>query len=303
MVKKQITLAQAISGHLQYSRLHHSPNTTADYNNTFKHLKKYLDPETPLTDITEDDIADFLIHMRETPYNARRGVTAGANKPRHRRPKTMQNMHTALGALWAWATSRHYTDDNIMTRVPRPKTNPEPITPLTTKQVQDLMRSVAELRHSGGVPVFNATRPCAQRDLAIIALLIEGMLRASELTNLRLRHLNLTANGGTVHIDLGKNSKSRTVPFGRRCGRVLADYLVVRDDPRPDSYLFLPDRVVNGAQQLTRDAIYNMIKRAGDRAGFDCWPHLLRTTGACLAIRNGISPRNLQIINVLTTTH
>lgn len=313
MAKKNrptITLEQATTGHLNHTRAHHSPNTAKDYANTFKHLLEFMDGQTLLQDITEDDLQEFLHHMRETPYNTRRGIVASAQTPsaqklKYRRPKTMQNMHTGLSALFTWATKRGYIQENPVKLLPRPRANPEPITPLTTADIKKIFRACIESDTYHNNPLVTNYRITAERDKAIIALLLECMLRASELASLRRQHITITANGGTVHVDLGKNSKSRTVPFGRTCANTLRDYLVTQPNMPADAPFFVAERPDVAGNALSRDAVYTLVKRIGQRAGVDCWPHLLRTTGACLAIRNGISPRHLQIImghSHITTT-
>jgi integrase/recombinase XerD len=69
-----------------------------------------------------------------------------------------------------------------------------------------------------------------------------------------------------------------------------------------DAPLFVSERT---GKRISRDAVWKMVNRAGVRAKLHVFPHRLRTTGACLAVRNGVSAFQLKALmghsNIRTT--
>lgn len=311
--RPDIDLKQAVDGHLRHVRATWSVNTLNDYTHTHALLLGFFGDEPPsFRAIYEEDIEAFLTAMRETPINRQRGAAAvEAPRQSFRKPKTLQNIHTALSSLWAWGVDRGYVEENIISRVARPKVQEEPVVPLSNGDLLRLFGACLETAPYRNKPLrVTNYRPTADRDRVVIALLTECMLRVSELSELRRRDVTIGRGGnGVVWVELGKGGKSRSVPFGRECARILDDYLTAAPKMAPDD-LFIQDlstraRGQNKGKGLERKAILQLVRRIGRRAGVDVHPHLLRTTGACMAIRNGISPRVLQVLmghsNIATT--
>lgn len=127
----------------------------------------------------------------------------------------------------------------------------------------------------------------ASRDEAILRLLFDLALRASELVSLDLEDLDLER--GTIAITAkGKAQKALlSVPDGSKMA--LARWLDVRgSDPGP---LFLNfDRAKKG-KRLTRGGLYELVRKFGFKIGIETRPHGLRhlsITEACkLAQANG----------------
>ena len=80
-------------------------------------------------------------------------------------------------------------------------------------------------------------RPTALRDRAIIFLLVDTGLRASELCDLRLRQVDLKSHRIVV---MGKGRKERTLPIAPRTAQALWRYLSTRNDTGRDTVTCSP---------------------------------------------------------------
>ncbi len=147
-------------------------------------------------------------------------------------------------------------EDNPITWVTAPK-KPQPILPsLTKEQVESLFYATPSLK-----------------DKAIIALFTESGLRLSELTNVRLRHIDWANR--TVKT-LGKGNKEGYAPFGSASERYLRAWL---DE-------FQPNR--GNIWGLNKWGIVSMLNRLQEKTGLPCNPHTFRRTFACLLRKQGV---------------
>ena len=88
---------------------------------------------------------------------------------------------------------------------------------MTEEETNNLLDRAAEGARNG--------EPMLKRDRAILELLYASGLRVSELVGLDLRNVNF---GDGMVLVRGKGRKERIVPFGRKAGAALSDYLPVR---------------------------------------------------------------------------
>jgi integrase/recombinase XerD len=126
------------------------------------------------------------------------------------------------------------------------------------------------------------------RDRAIIELLYGSGLRVSEAANLEVRHLNL--NQGSVRC-MGKGSKERIVPLGRKAIIALQEHLGQRISNR-NQPVFLDLK----GNKLSRLVIWQVVKRLARRAAItkDLSPHTLRHSFATHLLENGADIRVVQ---------
>lgn len=168
----------------------------------------------------------------------------------------------------------------------------------------DLLRACEESEPWKNKPLTRHYRQTAARDRAIIGLLVETAIRAAELVKLRIRDVTFNQRGGQLMIHEGKGGKSRWVPFSRRCAKYLNDWLLTRDQYKDTDPLFINQRR-NAGLPMTRQVVARNLKRIGKKVNVQVTPHRLRTTAACLMVRNGMSAWELQRImghSDITTT-
>jgi integrase/recombinase XerD len=137
------------------------------------------------------------------------------------------------------------------------------------------------------------SEPLALRDRALLELMYACGLRVSEAVGLEARDVDLKE--GMLRA-LGKGSKERIVPVGRRAVGALERYLE-RGRPalvraRVESSLFVNHR----GTRLTRQGVYKIIQSYARSAGLAerMTPHTLRHTFATHLLAGGCDLRSLQ---------
>jgi hypothetical protein len=201
---KQLTLSQAtacpavsgIEGFLLEKQAQHlSPHTVADYTNAFRKLQAYLDTDVPFTGITTDQIRGFLgdLFTPRAPNGVARRPEKGLSN------KTILNIHTALSALWTWAVAEGIVSQHLLRQIPRPKPEKRAITPYSEENIKTLLangeRSRAYTRPGKRTcdhAVATALRNRRAHECAIILLLLDTGVRASELCGLKIKDADLT---------------------------------------------------------------------------------------------------------------
>lgn len=127
------------------------------------------------------------------------------------------------------------------------------------------------------------------RDRAILETLYSCGIRVSELTGLNVGGVDL--DGKTVRV-LGKGGKERIVPLGSQAAQALEAYLSARNDPSPETPLFLNAR----GGRLTRRSVARIIDRYILHLATmkKVSPHTLRHTFATHLLEGGADLRAIQ---------
>jgi integrase/recombinase XerD len=130
------------------------------------------------------------------------------------------------------------------------------------------------------------------RDVAMLELLYAAGLRASELCDLELNHVNLDV--GCVRA-LGKGMKERIVPLGKPAIEAMRQYLMLCRPglvKKPSDMLFLS----RTGRPLDRNALWRFIEKQAKRSGLygRVSPHVLRHCFATHLIGGGADLRVVQ---------
>ena len=153
--------------------------------------------------------------------------------------------------------------------------------------------SVAEV--SQILATSETSKPLLLRDQAMLNLLYASGLRVSELVNLPLAALNLTA--GHVRI-FGKGAKERLVPIGDVARETLKNYLEIGRPlllkKKRSEFLFLTRSV----KPMTRLRFWQIVQQTVFNAGIDkkVSPHTLRHSFATHLLEHGADLRAVQIM-------
>ena len=215
--------------------------------------------------ITHEQISDYLAHRK------RAGLSAGS----------LKLVVVALKIFFRWLHARKRVPHDVTEFLPLPRT--ERYLPETLNEVQ--MEQLLE-----AVPRGTSH---AQRDRAMLELLYASGLRVSELTHLRIEHLDLDARIVRV---TGKGNKMRLVPVGAKACGAIAEYL--REERpqfvrrRTGSELFLSAR----GSKLTTTRVWQIVRAIAKSAGLETnvYPHLLRHSFATHLLGNGADLRIIQ---------
>lgn len=114
------------------------------------------------------------------------------------------------------------------------------------------------------------------RDRAILLVLLDTLIRVSELVGLDAEDVDL--DEGILRV-MGKGRKERDVPFGRATAHALRRYRGLVEDLRPGDPFF----ITRYGRRTSRWAVQQMMADCGRAARIDgvrCSPHTLRHTGA-----------------------
>lgn len=138
----------------------------------------------------------------------------------------------------------------------------------------------------------NLRRQDGIRDRAILELFYATGMRVSELARLKVEDLNLEA--GFLKC-VGKGSKERIIPVGRKCKEALERYLArarIESAPGSQSFLF-PGQ---GGGGMRRETFWQIIRRYARRAGISkkISPHTLRHSFATHLLERGADLRVVQ---------
>ncbi len=165
--------------------------------------------------MTASDLAHFRQHL---------------SRDRGMKPASVNRKLEALRRFCRWAHAARKLRINVaaglkLKRVPR-GTRPKG---LAASEVQALLRVAGQSRRS-----------LAQRNYALVQLLLQAGLRVSEAAALRIGDLEIRERHGKVHIR-GKGEKERDVPLNATARRALQNYLDERRDAGADAPVFLSE--------------------------------------------------------------
>ncbi len=171
-----------------------------------------------------------------------------------------------------------------MLSIKAPKALPAVVDPLSRDEITRILKACDQMRpaQTVGRVSFTMQRDQALRDRAIVLVLLDSGLRASELGNLTVGDVDLAS--GKITVTLGKGAKDRIAYLGKATRRILWRYLASRSKPRSDEPLF----VTRDGHFMTPNRLDQLFDHLGERAEVaKLHPHRLRHTFATEFLRNG----------------
>ena len=200
-----------------------------------------------------------------------------------RRPVSKRTVNTYYGhlkTLLRWIVCEGDLPSSPMATIAVPKSRDDQVNPFSDAQVKALLAAARRSQHP-------------RRDEALLLLLFDTGLRASEVCGLQLSDVDMQAKRCRI---LGKGEKHRGMPFGRTTAQAIWKYL--REEPRePTAPVFLSDRGTRAGAPLTRWGVRQIVERLGKSAHMEsvrCSPHTFRHTFAVSFLRNGGNVFTLQ---------
>lgn len=273
-------LSQTVAGFVLFRSTDLAQNTLTGYRHIFAKLQTHLaDPD--IATITATDIVQYLDYLATTPQPMG-GVARRPPRPLSR--KSRLNVHAALSSLFTWAVSEGYAPENIMRHVPRPRPEQRAILPFTREDILALLDAADKITYTRQEKLVHAARQTAIRDRAIIALLLDTGMRASELCHATVGDLDLKNNRLRV---MGKGSKERVLMIDTRTAKAVWRYLTEYRAGAPDSAPLFTNHGTDD-EPLTRRNLITLLHRIGSAAGVrGCHPHKFRHTFAINFLKNG----------------
>jgi len=242
--------------------------------------------------IAPNDLTRYFAYLRGDYTPRRQG---GNDAPLS--GSTLQNHWKAIRRFFRWAEEELNLKSRPDTRLKLPPNNPRAIMPLSEEEVKALMEGAEHTRQAAtnGRRAFRMKRPTAERDTALIVLLLDTGIRSGEAGRLNVKDVNLET-GEIFVVPYGssqRKTKSRVIPLGKATRRVLWRYLSTRPEAEQDEPLFQ----TTAGRRMNNSAIRLLLKDLGDKAGIkNCHPHRLRHTFAVEFLRNEGDIFTLQMI-------
>lgn len=204
-----------------------------------------LGPDIAMNKITEGALREYVVRR------GGRTLKWGGNPS----PSTKNLEVRNLRAFFNWAYLEGYTENQLLARFRPPKIPMKLIKVLTDEEIERLY----------------AAAKGSLRNTAILSILLDTGVRASELCGIKLSDVDL--DDGTILV-FGKGAKERRIAFGAVTKRHVLNY-VMRERP-PDA---ICDRLILGRfdKPLTPMALRLMTRRLADKTGISRFhPHLCR---------------------------
>ena len=255
---------------LEYAK-NYSKNTISSYNSDLLIFNEFISKD--LTRVSKEDIRRFIKYLND------------------RKERTLSRYTTTLRVFYDFMIKKGYIKDNPMDGISNPKLARTLPDVLTIEEIDKLFS-------------FKLLTNYDYRDKCILEMLYSTGLRISELVSLKLENISL--DDSLVKV-MGKGSKERIVPFNETTRVNLNKYI---KEIRPsmlkktqNDYLFLN----NHGNNLTRQAIFKMIKKRALNAGIkkEISPHTLRHSFATHLLAGGADIRFIQELlgheNISTT--
>jgi integrase/recombinase XerD len=193
---------------------------------------------------------------------------------------------------------------NPMESILAPRFKINPVEPFKQDEVETMLKVCLYSRevHPGNRKNFIMRLANGTRDQAILLVLLDTGVRASEFCSLRIEDVDLKT--GRVLIKHGivggaKGGKGRTVFLGKATRRSIMRYLAKRENADwPDAYLF----VSKADRPFNPNSLRQLIKSIAERANVrNTYPHRFRHTFAITYLRAGGDLFTLQALLGHTT--
>ena len=214
---------------------------------------------TELAQIKRTHINSFFKELREKKLTA----------------TSLSRKIASIKGFFTWINTIQLLDYNPTLGLEQPKLSQRLPKVLTTEEVDTILKS-----------------KLPKRDKAIVEVIYAAGLRVSELCSLNPNNIDLNAQYIRC---VGKGSKERIIPIGKKAVKAVQAYLKDRDyilkkNNRTKAALFLRD----DGQRITRNEIYLMIRELGKLVNKNITPHMLRHSFATHLLENGADLRVVQ---------
>ena len=269
----------------------YSPATVDLYRIMLNTLAGFLQDQE-VSEIAPNDLTRYFTYLRGDYTPRRQG---GNDAPLS--GSTLQNHWKTIRRFFRWAEEEFGLKSRPDARLKLPPNNPRAIMPLSEEEVKALVDGAQYSRQAetNNRHAFRMKRQTAERDTALIVLLLDTGISSGEIGRLNIKDVDLES-GEIFVVPYGssqRKTKSHVIPLGKATRRVLSRYLTTRPEACQEEPLFL----TTSRRRMNASAIRLLLKDMGDKAGVrNCHPHRLRHTFAVEYLRNDGDIFTLQMI-------
>lgn len=256
------TLGRSFQRHMRAER--RSARTVETHSQGLVHFRRWLASEglaDELDSLTRINTREWLSSLVEADLS----------------PSYIRILHTGMKLFTDWLILEEEITKNPMKGINPPAL---PIVPVPVIPENDLKLMIRACK---------GTRPMLdRRDEAIIRVLLDTGMRASELTGMTLEEMDMNQDLALVH---GKGSKLRPVYFSSRTARAVDRYLRIRSTSK---YANRPEVWLSIRGPLTYHGLRELLRYRASLAGVEyARPHRFRHTMANDFLANGGQERDL----------
>jgi integrase/recombinase XerD len=254
---------QFLSEYLEYLEIEKglSENTLEAYR---RDLTAFLDfcsngKNIEITDITRSNINSYILQLRQEKYS----------------PSSVMRKVASLRGFFKWFCANEYGQKNPAQTLEQPKLPKKLPKVMTIEELNTILNS-----------------DLTKTEAVIVELLYGCGLRVSELANLKINDIDLKSKYIKCY---GKGSKERIIPFGEKAKNALKKYskyreMILLKNNSNNKNLLLKD----DGKKISRQDIYNFIKKQGEKIHKHISPHTLRHSFATHLLENGADLRVVQ---------
>lgn len=256
-------LVQYISQYLEYLEIERglSANTVLAYRSDLYSLSDFFAEKKleNLSDISRIHINMYIKNLYDKKYT----------------PVSITREIASIKGFFKWLNINEFIKHNPALEIEQPKLPKRLPKVLSMKEINELL-----------------TSKMSHLDKAVFELLYASGLRVSELTDMQFSNIDLSARYLRC---VGKGSKERIVPVGKKACSAIKTYLkdreyIVAKYNLKTKYCFIKD---NG-KKLTRQDVYVFINSLGHNIDKNISPHTIRHSFATHLLENGADLRVVQ---------
>lgn len=251
-------------------------------------------------------VRQYHYHLgRFGQWMADRGITTVSDLDRRRvrewgaslhtqwSPSTVKLAVTSVRSFFRWAREEELLANDLELALKLPSV-PERVQRTLTKDEVRRLLDACETPVARGLTPEDALAS-AVRNAAIVALLYDAMIRASELCRLELADIDLKS--GRLVVRSGKGGRDRMALFGPQAAETVGAWLAVRRADPGITTVFVSIGGNTPNNPLTARGLRIIVKNLGERAGIaDVSPHTFRRGGAAQLTLSGVSTRVVQLL-------
>lgn len=204
---------------------------------------------------------------------------------------TVNNKLSYLTTFFRWCHTNNYISSDPTANLKRSQIAPKAPKWLTRQETFTILRMAEQQLQIARLHQLKASEQIAARTLALVLLMLNAGLRASEAANLKISDIEINQRKGKVVVRYGKGSKEREIPLNSDARKGIETWLKTRNTD--SQYLFPgPDN----QSPINRLLISWHIRQLGKKAGVHLHPHRLRHTFGKNLIDTGVSLDRVSIL-------
>ena len=240
-----------------------SPNTIDAYRNDLTSFFDFCQGRgiSNIVKIDRVDLNAYILRLREDKYT----------------PSSVMRKVASLRGFFKWFCANEYGKKNPAQTLEQPKLPKRLPKVMTIDELNKIINSDLSLLES-----------------LIIELLYGCGLRVSELVNLKLTNIDVKQKFIQCY---GKGSKERIVPFGNKAKDAINKYLKQREVIVLEHKLSANLKTLllkDNGNKVSRQDVYNFIRKQGEKINKHISPHTLRHSFATHLLDNGADLRVVQ---------